>query len=79
MWLTIWLAGAVLVTMGSDDMTAEFCEEQLKPMVVADIETGLNQDPDGTLWVEGENGERLVFQEWEVTCENKQLELGYKK
>lgn len=79
MWLTLWLAGEVAMTMGSPDMTRDFCEEKFKPVVLADIEAGVKQDPDGTLWVEGENGERLGFLEYEVTCEETRYPLGYTK
>ncbi len=77
MWVTVWLGGAVAMTMGSADMTPAACEE-IRLVVEADIQAGV-VERDGKLWVEAENGDLLVWQPWEVTCETDMLEVGVEK
>ena len=77
MWITVYLSGAVAMTMGSADMTPAQCEE-LRLVVEADIAAGV-VEKDGQLWVEAENGDLLVWQEWKVTCEDERLPVGAQK
>jgi hypothetical protein len=76
MWLVIWLAGEAGFVMGGEPgMSPELCSD-MRELVITDIEAGVRTDPDGTLWVEADNGDRLPFREWEVTCEENKVELG---
>lgn len=67
MWATIWLSGAVVMTMGFEGMTADQCE-QLRAQIDADIEAGIVEEDD-RLWVETTDGDMMPWEPWEVTCE----------
>jgi len=76
MWLVVWLAGEASMIMGGNTgMSVVFCNT-MREVVITDIAEGVRQDTDGTLWVEAENGDRLPFQEWSVTCEEIRPVLG---
>lgn len=81
MWATIWLAGAVVFTLGYPQMTPDQCD-QLAEVIVADIEAGIvERDTDGDgvkeLWVlDSDSDELLPWDEWSVTCESQQLPIG---
>jgi hypothetical protein len=77
MWVTVYLSGAVAMSMGFSDMTPAQCEE-LRVVVEADIQAGV-VEKDGKLWVEAENGDLLAWQEWEVVCEDEMLAVGTEK
>jgi hypothetical protein len=74
MWVTVYLSGAVVMSMGFADMTPAQCED-LRVVVEADIQAGV-VEKDGKLWVEAENGDLLAWQEWEVVCEDEMLPIG---
>jgi hypothetical protein len=77
MWATLWLSGAVAMTLGFAEMPLEHCEA-LAALIEEDIAAGV-VEVEGELWVETPEGELLPWQPWEVTCEDEMLELGTQK
>jgi len=77
MFATLWLSGAVALTLGMSDMSLETCNG-IKAVMEEDIRSGVTIDPDGSKWVKADNGERHPWQEWSVTCEPEALAIGSK-
>lgn len=76
MWATLWLSGAVAMTIGHPTLTPIGCEEMLVVMQ-ADISSGTVFL--GEWWVVAPNDDLLPWQPWELSCEEVQLVIGTEK
>lgn len=67
-WMTLWYAGAVVLTMGWDGLTYEECEEMRK-IALEDIILTYTETP------ELMQDTMFPTNEFEVTCETEQLPI----
>lgn len=75
-WLVIWLEGMAVMTMGQQTGMSQAHCEMLQETVINDISSVLVENDQGDTGVINEEGDFLLWGEYEVTCESKYIQPG---
>ena len=73
MFVTLWLKGVVIFTMGNFGMGLQECN-MLKTIIENDIRTAYIEAPEKMVT---DTGEKILETQYRVSCMKEQLPIGY--
>lgn len=75
MWLTIWVSGIAILSFGSNNISVSECLE-MRSIMTEEIHANVYERGNGTSYVIGPDGTEYAWNDWYLTCEQEQIDIG---